>query len=100
MERDEVKQKLRLSEAAEQRAKQQLLDERGKDATKNLKELEEIKTEAKENEEMWKEKLMETEKVQQQQSVETRIVVTDLQWNLSIHWDRSKCLYFRGSYVS
>ena len=54
-----------LAEAAEQRAKKQLADERAKDTSSDLKELEEIKREAKENEEMWTEKLIETEKVQQ-----------------------------------
>lgn len=63
IERDEVKQKLNISQSAEQRAKQQLMEEKTKGATTSSEELEQLKIEAAENEELWKEKLMEAEKV-------------------------------------
>ena len=63
IERDETRQKLSLSLMAEQKAKQQLVDERNRSATAGSDELEQFKREADENEELWKEKLMEAQQV-------------------------------------
>lgn len=63
MKRDELKQQLTLSQSAEKKAKQQLIDERSKDVGKHSEELELLREEIRENEELWKEKLTEMEKV-------------------------------------
>ena len=63
IERDEVKQQLNLSQVAEQRVKQQLSDEKSKRTAGHEVDLERLKREAEENEELWKEQLMEAEKV-------------------------------------
>ena len=63
-ERDELSQQLGLAQAAEQRAKQQLLDGKNTEVERMMEELEQVRQEALNNEDKWKERLMEVEKVQ------------------------------------
>ena len=63
IERDEVKKRLNLSQVSEQKAKQQLADEKTRGTAGHEADLERLKREAEENEELWKEQLMEAEKV-------------------------------------
>lgn len=63
IERNELKQQLTLSKSAEKKMKQQLVDERSSNSSKHSEEVEELKEELKEMEELWKEKLADMERV-------------------------------------
>ena len=62
-ERDRIQKQLVLSQAAERRARQQLKEGNDKEMERIIMEVEEMKKEAQENEEMWRQRLQDAEKV-------------------------------------
>ena len=62
-ERDRIQKQLVLSQAAEHRARQQLKEGNDKEMERIIMEVEEMKKEAQLNEEMWRQRLQDAEKV-------------------------------------